>query len=158
MAPCELMSALDLLRQSRQKLISRTTGQTADLFSNLFLFEKNEVGLKLSFEKEKTKFINSHFPTSEGSVGLLLDSSLYAIAIKKLIFSLCEENSSKHEFSAPTAFYRDLNLTKIASLELLINIENKASANLSQLKYIMVKDDRIFAREIEKLLITSKGD
>lgn len=158
MAHDELKASLDLLRQSRERLILRTTSQNADLFSNLFLFEKNEMGLKLTFEKEITQFINSHFSTSDEYVCLLSHSTVYALALKRLIYSLSKEEDVRHAEISISAFYRDLNLTKVEFLDLLINLEKKSEVNFSQFKYVMIRDDRIFDREIEKLTAASKGN
>ncbi|MDF1893847.1 MULTISPECIES: hypothetical protein [Rahnella] len=157
MADCELISVLDLLRQSRQKLILRTTTHSVDFFSNLFLFEKNEMGLKLLFEKEKTQFINTHFLFPEEDTSSI-HSDFYNSAIKRLICLLSEEESSVHESISSSIFYKNLASTKIEFLDLLINMEEKSSLNLSQLKYLIIKDNRLFEREMERLTTGTKGD
>jgi len=157
MSHSDLISALNLLRNSRENMISRTIDQAADLFSNLFLFEKSETGLMLTFEKEKTQFINSHFLDSNDNTDYLQNSDFYSVALIRLITSLNQDSQGDNSSQTHSLIYKELNSSKIKILELLINLEEKSTHNLSQLKYVLIKDSRIFEREMQNFLNAEKG-
>ncbi|MEY0026788.1 hypothetical protein AB7W40_22800 [Providencia rettgeri] len=149
----ELVNVLGFFSKKRLELVNRTLDETPELFSCFFNFENDKEGISIVFEKEKIRFINSHFSNVEEFCSSDFSLNLYREGMRTLINRLSSDVRYSQHHSMLTS--KDLLDEKSRLLDQLLSISEKSNDSINKLKYHIAKDNRIFERMLEDM---SRGD
>ncbi len=148
-----LIALLEVFREARLALISRTSSEEPDLFKNFFEFEGNIEILKLVIEKEGTLWIDKHFEIFDTKDILKSDYSSVE-KFKKAMLRLLEYQTKKTRSGSRAKekeFCLSLLSEKIDILNQLIEISDVSEQGYRRLVYSYQRDKALFEREFRRL-------
>lgn len=142
-----LSKSLAMLVVSRKQLIDRTLNETPDLFRGFFEFEDNRYALSLIFEREIIWFINSHLYQCNHFIN---DPDAYSL-YKKIILKLMDKFGQSSKMDLDESFIITLFKNKVDLLDGLLEIDKNSMDSVGRVKYLALKDSKIFEREFSRL-------
>ncbi|EOB1982263.1 hypothetical protein ACIRCB_004731 [Salmonella enterica subsp. enterica serovar Agona] len=148
----ELPEILAALREARECLVSRSINEEPQLYSALFLYERNEGLLSLSFEREYSIFINSNLECILRRVADIKGKKQGKL--QKIMSGLVGFKYSSGDSCADLLFFNG----KLEQIRKIYEVFDRDRDRLEYLNYMMKKERVIFEREFERLLGEKNGD
>jgi hypothetical protein len=148
-----LLALLEVFREARLSLVSRTSSEDPDLFKNFFEFEGNIEILKLVIEKECMLWIDKHFEIFD-TKDILKSEYSNVDKFKESMLTLLEYQAEKGKAQnnlAKKDFYLSLISEKNRILNELIQISDVNEQSYQRLVYSYQRDKALFDREFRKL-------
>ncbi|MCZ0231364.1 hypothetical protein [Escherichia coli] len=133
-------------------VLSRSINEDPQLYSALFLYEKNEGLLSLSFEREYSIFINSNLECILRKVSDIKDKKQGKL--QKIMNEFVRFKYSSSDSCADLLFLSG----KLEQIRKIYEVFDRDRNRLEFLNYIMKKERVIFEREFERLLGEKNGD